>query len=121
MKITIHDRFDFIEIQLSTKEKILSFHGSFANIPINSIKKVSTSTPKSSWNDIKLPGTDIGFFKAGTFITSRGTEFWCVYKRKSRSYLVIELKDHRYARIILTTDENNEIKNKIEAILGKKK
>ena len=117
MKIIVHEKFDFIEIQLNMKEKILSVHGSFENIPVENIKKVSTLEPESSWNDIKSPGTDVGLFKGGTFISSRGIEFWCVYKHKKPHYLVIELKEHRFARIILTVKNNIEIKNKIENIL----
>ena len=39
MKVIIDDKFDYFEIKLGFKEKIVSFHGSFEKVPISKIKR----------------------------------------------------------------------------------
>lgn len=74
-------------------------------IPLAHIKQVTTAKLQSSWKDLRAPGTSIpGVIGAGTFYTERGKEFW--YVTKDRNYLVIELKDESYERIILNVDDN---------------
>jgi hypothetical protein len=63
---------DVIRIELSSLEKIITFHGSF-KIPIPQIREISTNLLPPTWKEIRAPGTAIpGITKAGTYYTSRG-------------------------------------------------
>ena len=73
MKILLYDF--FLEINLSLVEKILSIHGSFCQIPFSDIILATNDIPKSSWKDIRMPGTNLGFFRAGTYFTPRDGNF----------------------------------------------
>jgi hypothetical protein len=42
--------------------------------------------------------------KTGTYYTDQGKEFW--YVTQDRNYLILELKDEPYKRIILTLNNN---------------
>jgi hypothetical protein len=51
------------------------------------------------------PGTFLpGAIKAGTYYTPRGREFW--YVTKDKDYLVLELQDEPFKKIILTLEQN---------------
>ena len=120
MKIIIDDKFDYFEIKLGVKEKIASFHGSFEKVPISKVKSVSNEIPERSWKDMKYPGTDLPGFRAGSFTTPRGHEFWYAHFKKESDYLIIELKDDTYDRIILTVDNNTELKEKFDRLIEKR-
>jgi hypothetical protein len=45
-----------------------------------------------------------GVIKTGTYYTDQGKEFW--YVTQDRNYLILELKDEPYKRIILTLNNN---------------
>jgi hypothetical protein len=47
---------DVIRIELSSLEKVLSFHGSF-KIPISQISEISTDLLPPTWKEIRAPGT----------------------------------------------------------------
>jgi hypothetical protein len=69
---------------------------------------------------MKNPGTNFPGFRTGSFTTTRGHEFWCANLKKELNYLIIELTDDTYDRIILTVDDNCEIKEKIDCLIEKK-
>ncbi len=90
-----------VTISLDWNESIFSFKREIV-VPINEITKVSTDEPGVLWG-IRLPGTHIPFyFRAGTFYTKLGKEFW--YYRLSKEPLVIETKGN-YKRIVLGLDD----------------
>ncbi|WP_316505838.1 hypothetical protein [Nitrosopumilus sp.] len=120
MKIFIDDKFDYFEIKLGFKEKIASFHGSFEKVPLSKVKSVSNDIPQKSWKDMKNPGTDLPGFRAGSFTTLRGHEFWYANLKKESNFLVIELQDDTYDRIILTVDNNTELKEKFDRLIEKR-
>jgi hypothetical protein len=86
-------------VQLSFWERVWSFHRSFA-IPREHIGEARAGAPKTSWKEIRVPGTFIPWvIKAGTYYTPRGKEFWHV-TRKSRP-ITIELSHEKYRRLVL--------------------
>ena len=120
MKVSIDEKFDYFEIKLGIKEKIASFHGSFEKVPISKVMSISNDIPERSWKDMKMPGTDLPGFRAGSFTTTRGHEFWYAHFKKESSYLVIELTGDTYDRIILTVENNIELKEKFDKLLEKR-
>ena len=108
---------DFIRIELSSLEKIISFHGSF-KIPISQIREISTDLLPPTWKEIRAPGTAIpGLTKAGTYYTYRGREFWML--KKNDNPIRIELNNNKLKRLILGVNEYKKratiIKNLREA------
>jgi hypothetical protein len=90
---------DVIRIELSSLEKILSFHNSF-KIPISQIREISTGLLPPTWKEIRAPGTAIpGLTKAGTYYTFRGKEFWML--KKNDKPVRIELNNNKLKRLIL--------------------
>jgi hypothetical protein len=88
-----------LRIELSSLERILTFHGSF-KIPISQIGEISTDLLPPTWKEIRAPGTAIpGLTKAGTYYTSRGKEFWTL--KKNDNPIRIELKNNKLKRLIL--------------------
>ncbi|HAG79603.1 MAG TPA: hypothetical protein DCL61_00215 [Cyanobacteria bacterium UBA12227] len=74
-------------------------------IPLTHIENATTNEPPSSWTEIRAPGTFLpGVIKAGTYYTPRGKEFW--YVTKDRDYLVLELCDESFKKMIFTLDQN---------------
>ncbi|HTL89119.1 MAG TPA: PH domain-containing protein [Leptolyngbya sp.] len=104
MQLSISD--SQLKIDLNGWERVWAFYfNADLSIPLNHIIQVSTSEPLSSWTDMRMPGTSLpGVIKAGTYYTDRGKEFW--YATRSGRYLVLELENEFYKRIILTVDQN---------------
>ena len=104
MNLTITN--ENLQIKLTFLEQFFAFRlKKNLEIPLAHIKQVTTAKPQSSWKDLRSPGTFLpGVIRAGTYYTERGKEFW--YVTKDRNYLVIELKDEPYQRIILNADDN---------------
>ena len=74
-------------------------------IPLTHIENATTNEPPSSWTEIRAPGTFLpGVIKAGTYYTPRGKEFW--YVTKDRDYLVLELRDESFKKMIFTLDQS---------------
>jgi hypothetical protein len=89
---------DEITIELSSFEKILSFHGSF-KIMVSQITEVSDILLPPTWKEIRAPGTAFPGVKAGTYYTNRGKEFW-MFKIKDNP-IRIELNNNKFKRLIL--------------------
>jgi len=104
MNLTINN--ETLQIKLTFLEQFFAFRlKKNLEIPLAHIKQVTTAKPQSSWKDLRSPGTSIpGVIGAGTFYTERGKEFW--YVTQDGNYLLIELKDESYQRIILHVDNN---------------
>ena len=74
-------------------------------IPLVHIENATTNEPPSSWTEIRAPGTFLpGVIKAGTYYTPRGKEFW--YVTKDRDYLVLEMRDESFKKMIFTLDQS---------------
>ncbi|MER3434500.1 MAG: hypothetical protein C4288_14010 [Leptolyngbya sp. ERB_1_1] len=104
MQLSISD--DQLKIDLDWWERFWAFYyNADLHIPLSHITKVTTEKPPSSWTDARLPGTFLpGVIKAGTYYTDRGKEFW--YATRSGGYLVLELENEFYKKIVLTLDQN---------------
>jgi len=82
-------------------------------IPLNHIKRVSTEEPQSSWAEIRAPGTFLpGVIKAGTYYTRNGREFW--YVTAEQDYLVLELEDEPFKKMVLTISQSEAWLERIE-------
>ncbi len=113
MEISTDDK--YLYIKFSTIEKIFGIHKSFI-IPLMDILNANTKDPCQSFREIKAPGSFFpGLIKAGTYFTDRGREFW--YVTRKHTFLTLELKKGFYRRIILSIDENEKIKKKINKSL----
>jgi hypothetical protein len=95
-----------LTIQLSIAERLLAVRlKRDITIPLRNIVAVSTERPESSALDLRVPGTYVpGLIKAGTYYTRGGREFW--YATRKKTYLVLDLKDARFRRVVLTVDDN---------------
>jgi len=99
----IHEKLQ-IEFSLIEQFQAVRFHKVW-EIPLTHIQQVTTAKPQSNWIEFCVMGTSIpGVVQAGTYYTNRGKEFW--YLDKKTNYLIIELRDESYKRIILTSDNN---------------
>lgn len=96
---------DRLKINLTFLEKLLAVQFNYAfEIPLTHIERVSTEKP-SSRLQYRMPGTKIlGLLTAGTYYSDRGREFW--YVTSDRHYLVLDLKDEFYQRVVLSLDKN---------------
>ena len=109
MKLSI--RKNRLKVELGALEKILAAKTSF-EVPLEHIQDVTTEAPQTSLRDIRAPGTHIpGVIRAGTYHTTKGREFW--YVTRSKNYLIIELRDEPYKRIILGLNNSECWKERI--------
>ena len=82
-------------------------------IPLNHIKRVTTEEPQSTWAEIRAPGTFLpGVIKAGTYYTRNGREFW--YVTREQDYLVLELEDEPFKKMVLTIEQSEAWLNRIQ-------
>lgn len=74
-------------------------------IPLNHIARATTEEPQSSWQEIRAPGTFLpGVIKAGTYYTRTGRQFW--YVTKDKNYLVLELQDEPFNKMVFTIEQS---------------
>ncbi|PSN12851.1 hypothetical protein C7271_23095 [filamentous cyanobacterium CCP5] len=95
-----------LTIQLEWYEQLWAFtlHNQIA-IPLAHIVRATTEEPPSRWTDLRAPGTHLpGVIKAGTYYTRQGREFW--YATTDQKFLVLELRDEAYQKIVLTPDDH---------------
>ena len=97
-----------LTIHLDWQERLWAFHlGPTIEIPVAHICQVSTAKPTMEWYTLRAPGTALpGLFVAGTYYTKRGREFW--YMTRNPQFLVLDLTDHYYKRIVLTMEGNEQ-------------
>jgi hypothetical protein len=102
---------NLLQIKMNPFEIILAHHTSL-NIPIDHIRHVSTEKPKHDWWQIRAPGTYIPLLiKSGTFYGNNSKEFWQTIE--GFPYLVIELINWDYNRIVLTVSHNKDWAKKL--------
>jgi hypothetical protein len=86
-------------------------------IPIAHIRSITTDEPQSSWAQLRAPGTFLpGIIKAGTYYTKQGKEFW--YVTDDRNYLILELTDEAYCRLVLTIPDHQVWYDRINSELN---
>ncbi len=97
---------DRLQIELDWFEQLWAFSWlKVFEIPLSHLDKVTNEEPKSNWSEIRAPGTFIpGIIKAGTYYTRKGKEFW--YVTKDQDYLVLELNNETYRRMIFTLNDS---------------
>jgi hypothetical protein len=115
MILSIDKEAGALQIELSGTERLLMVRfARTVTVPLSSIEGVSTDTPESSWLELRAPGTMVpGLIKAGTYYTRRGKELW--YAVRKKGFLVLDLKDHPYRRIVLTLDDNEAWADELQA------
>ncbi len=114
-KIEFLDKGQLIII-LEWYEKIWAFKFDDFIIPLTNITNVSTTRPKTSWKELRAPGTFVPYLiKAGTYYSQEGKKFW--YATQDSNYLVIDLKNESYKQIIITF-KNGENEYWYEQILN---
>ncbi len=104
MNISLVDQKLIIEMEWFEQLWGVSLSKTF-EIPLAHIERVSTEKPTSTWTEIRVLGTSIpGVIKAGTYYTGNSKEFW--YATRDKDYLVLDLRDELYQKIVLTIDQN---------------
>jgi hypothetical protein len=104
MNISLVDQKLIIEMEWFEQLWAVSLSKTF-EIPLAHIERVSTEKPTSTWTEIRALGTSIpGVIKAGTYYTGSSKEFW--YATRDKDYLVLDLRDELYQKIVLTADQN---------------
>jgi hypothetical protein len=95
-----------LTIDLDWYEQLFAFTlNKRLEVALDHIVRVSTEKPQSNWKEIRAPGTFLpGVIKAGTYYTGHGQEFW--YVTASHQYLILELQNEPYKRMIFTLDRN---------------
>lgn len=99
-----------LTIQFEPWERVWAIHPSKEiQIPVEHITRAWLGMPKSSWKELRVPGSFIpGLIKAGTYITPRGKEFWYVTRKKQYA-VTIELTGEPYARLVLGVERPEQI------------
>jgi len=100
-------------IQLDWYEQLLAFtlHNPIT-VPLDHLLEVTAEEPQSRWTDLRAPGTHLpGVIKAGTYYTRHGREFW--YATVDRKFLVLELREEPYQKIVLTMENNHDWVNRL--------
>lgn len=95
-------------IQMEWYEQLLAFtlHNPIV-VPLDHLLQVTTEEPASRWTDLRAPGTHLpGVIKAGTYYTRQGREFW--YATVDHQFLVLELREEPYQKIVLTVENNQD-------------
>ena len=109
---------DKLQIKLEWYEQLWAFTlDQTLEIPFSHIERATAEEPQSNWAEIRAPATFLpGVIKAGTYYSNRGKEFW--YVTKERDYLILELQDESFKRIILTIDNSAEWVARINQLLS---
>jgi hypothetical protein len=116
MKLYLSD--DQLTIELEWYEQLWSVTlERQLRIPLAQIDRVNTTEPQTTWMEVRAPGTFLpGVIKAGTYYTKFGKEFW--YVTSDQSYLVLELRNAAYRRIVLTIADHLTWKEQIDQALA---
>ena len=106
-----------ISIHLEPTERLWSVHVSpQIDVSLDAIQSVQIDRPKTTWKEIKAPGTYIFGFKAGTYYTERGREFW--YAQKGHSCLCLDMEEGYYKRIVLGSPQAEDWCTLLQSLLS---
>ncbi len=98
MKLSIKGK--ELRIEFSFWETVWGMKRSFG-VRLEQITEAHGREPQAAWTDLRMPGTYVPWLiMAGSYWTRRGWEFWYVVRKQP--FITLELKDHRYKRIILS-------------------
>lgn len=109
-----------IEIQLTALERLWACHLSGQiEIPIDNILRAKLDRPNTPWwTEVRAPGTHLpGLFKAGTYYTERGREFWYVHTEQPTLWL--DIADRYYKRIVLGSAQAEQWRSQIQSALDR--
>lgn len=119
MNLTLID--NEIEIHLEPSERFWAFHLSGQiSVSVESVRDVQLRCPDSTWNQLRAPGTYVpGLIKAGTYYTTRGREFWYVYRDQGtdQSCLCLDLIGEYYKRIVVGSAMAHQWRSQIQSAL----
>lgn len=107
-----------VEIQLTVLERLWACHISGQiEVPLEDILSVKRDRPDTLWwTEIRAPGTHLpGLFKAGTYYTERGREFWYVHTEQPSLWL--DISDCYYRRIVLGSALAEQWRSQIQSSL----
>ncbi len=106
-----------LTISLSFWESVFSIKRT-VRVRTDQVVEAHQREPITGWLDLRMPGTFVpGVIRAGSYLTRRGWEFW--YAVRKRPFLTLELKDHRYKRLVLTTHDADKWMKQINAEIRK--
>lgn len=109
-----------LELHLNNRERLWAFHVSpKIAVPLPQITAVSpTAPPNDPWM-IRAPGTGLpGVLVAGTFYSRRGREFWYVYYTPQDPYLVLDVAEGYYKRLVLTLPDARSWATRLQNSFG---
>lgn len=88
-------------------------------IPLAAITQVSTEPAEMGRWDLRAPGTAWPrVIRAGTYYTQRGRELWSVQApQEPEGYLVLDLQESHYQRVVLKLPNNQLWCDRISAAL----
>ncbi len=103
MRISLED--DSLRVELSWWRKLLAFHFSTLEIPLDHVESVSTERVKTYWSELRIPGSFIPWLlKAGTYRRRGRKDFWCVALHQP--VVRLALKDEYFDSVTLGTKDN---------------
>jgi len=106
---------DKLQIKLEWFEQLWALYlDKIIEIPLAHILRVTTEEPPNDWGEIRVPKTFLpGVIMAGVYSKRGGKEeFW--YVTSDKHYLTLELAHESYRRIILTLDQNEVWRERIQ-------
>lgn len=117
MNLVVNER--TVKVQLTLPERLWAFHFSEQiNIPIEEILSVKVDRPDTSWWTVRAPGTHLpGLFRAGTYYTERGREFWYVHNEQPTLWL--DTEQGYYRRILLSSALAEQWRSQIQSWLNR--
>lgn len=103
MRIAVYG--DALHVELNWWQKLLAFHFSTLQIPIDHIDRIGTERVKTHWKEIRFPGAFIpGLVKAGTYRRAGRRDFWCV--TAGQPVLRLDLKSEYFDSLTLGMEDN---------------
>jgi hypothetical protein len=112
MKLAIQA--DRLEIRLNFWERLFSGHpGDVMTILLEHIEAVMPEVPTMHWDEWRAPGIYLpGIFKAGTYYSRQGCEFW--YITPQSDHLTLNLRDESFQRVILNVPDSKTLVQAID-------
>ena len=95
-------------LRLSRREKLGALHGDL-RVPLSAVERVSVSpAPFRELKGMRAPGAGLpGVIALGTWRYPGGKDLVALYRRKPG--VIVELRDARYRRLLVSADDADEI------------
>ena len=105
MRVALEE--DALVVKLGPLEKLAAVRWTDVRVPRESVAGAEAVLPPPTWKQLRLPGTHLpGLIKAGSYLTNRGWEFWCLTRNGRQHPVTVSLRNHRYARLVLGPGES---------------